>query len=95
MSVLASSGLLILILLCVIGVEVLIGVMVYRDAKARGMEPWLWAAVCVLVPYFIGLIVIWWCEPETRVACSAATAAPLWKKAYACCPVRRGAKIHL
>ena len=55
MSVLAGSGLLILILLCVIGVEVLIGVMVYRDAKARGMEPWLWAAVCVLVPYFIGL----------------------------------------
>lgn len=41
MSVLAGSGLLILILLCVIGVEVLIGVMVYRDAKARGMEPWL------------------------------------------------------
>ena len=47
MSVLAGGGLLILMLLCVIGVEVLIGVMVYRDAKARGMEPWLWTAVCL------------------------------------------------
>lgn len=80
MSVLAGGGLLILILLCVIGVEVLIGVMVYRDAKARGMEPWLWTAVCLLVPYFIGLIVYLVVRARNKGACFAATAAPLWKK---------------
>ena len=40
-----------------IGVAVLMGVFVYRDAKARGMTPWLWTAVSVLVPFFIGLLV--------------------------------------
>lgn len=40
-----------------IGVAVLMGILVYRDAKARGMEPWLWTAVCVLVPLFIGLVI--------------------------------------
>ena len=54
-----SSGLLLLIpmFLILILMPVLIGIGVYRDAKARGMEPWLWTAVAVLVPYCIGLII--------------------------------------
>lgn len=34
-----------------------IGVYVYRDAKARGMEPVLWTIVAMLIPYFVGLVV--------------------------------------
>ncbi len=36
---------------------VAIGVYVYRDAKARGMEPVLWTIVAVLIPYFVGFLV--------------------------------------
>ena len=48
MGFLINSWVLILFLLLAtaiyIGVAVTMGVMVYRDAKARGMEPWLWTA---------------------------------------------------
>ena len=61
MGFLINSWMLILFLLLAaaiyIGVAVTMGVMVYRDAKARGMTPWLWTAVSVLVPFFIGLLV--------------------------------------
>lgn len=86
MSVLAGGGLLILMLLCVIGVEVLIGVMVYRDAKARGMEPWLWAAVCVLVPYFIGLIVYLVVRARNKGGLLCGNCGAPVEEAYACCP---------
>ena len=45
------------ILLLFMAVPIVIGVAVYKDAKARGMEPWLWALVSALVPYCIGLII--------------------------------------
>lgn len=44
------------VLLC-IAVPVFLGVFVYQDAKARGMEPLLWAVIAVLAPSFIGLII--------------------------------------
>lgn len=40
-----------------IAVPVCIGLFVYQDAKSQGMTAWLWTAVAVLVPYFIGLII--------------------------------------
>ena len=44
-------------LLIGIGLPVLIGVYVYRDAKARGMDAALWTIIAVLAPSLIGLIV--------------------------------------
>lgn len=44
------------VLLC-IAIPVFLGVFVYQDAKARGMEPLLWAVIAVLAPSFIGLII--------------------------------------
>ncbi|MDR0840589.1 MAG: zinc ribbon domain-containing protein [Christensenellaceae bacterium] len=44
-------------LVLLIAVPVLIGMMVYKDAKNRGLEPWFWALASMLVPYFIGLII--------------------------------------
>ena len=47
----------ILVVLVCLGVPVLLGVYVYGDAKARGMEPLLWALVASLVPGLLGLLV--------------------------------------
>lgn len=44
------------ILLC-ISLPIFLGVFVYQDAKARGMEPLMWALIAVLAPSFIGLII--------------------------------------
>lgn len=38
-------------------IPLLIGIMVYRDAKSRGMDAMVWALVAVLIPGFIGLII--------------------------------------
>lgn len=37
--------------------EVFLGIWVYRDAKARGLNAALWVVVALLVPSFIGLII--------------------------------------
>lgn len=34
----------------------LVAIWVYRDAKSRGLEAWVWTLVTVLVPSFIGLL---------------------------------------
>lgn len=44
-------------ILLVVAVPVIIGVFVYRDAKARGMDPLLWTLLAVFAPGFIGLII--------------------------------------
>jgi RNA polymerase subunit RPABC4/transcription elongation factor Spt4 len=41
----------------VLMIPIFMGVYVYRDAKARGMDALLWALVAVLVPSFVGLII--------------------------------------
>lgn len=38
-------------------IPLLIGIMVYRDAKSRGMDALVWALVAMLIPGFIGLII--------------------------------------
>lgn len=41
----------------IMAIPVLIGIYVYRDAKARGMEALVWALIAVLAPGFVGLII--------------------------------------
>lgn len=48
---------LILLLLLFTAVPVILGLFVYRDAKARGMDALLWTLLAVFAPGFIGLIV--------------------------------------
>lgn len=38
-------------------VYAVIGVLVYRDAKKLGMDPWLWVCVAAFLPNLIGLII--------------------------------------
>ena len=53
--VLVPFFLLLVIVLTV--VPILLAIYVYRDAKARGMEPLLWTLLAVFAPGFIGLII--------------------------------------
>ena len=47
-----------LILFLAVGVPILIGILVYRDANKRiDCSPWLWALVAALVPSFIGAVI--------------------------------------
>lgn len=48
---------LIFMLALFVGIPVLIGVYVYRDARARGMNAPLWTLVAILAPMLIGFIV--------------------------------------
>lgn len=49
---------------------VLVAVWVYRDAKSRGLEAWVWTLVVVLVPSFIGLLLYFLVgRKETRRPC--------------------------
>ncbi len=41
----------------VIAVMFFVGCFVYRDAKHRGLDPWLWTTIVVFVPNLIGLII--------------------------------------
>ena len=44
-------------LVVLVGIPVLIGIYVYRDAKSRGMNAPLWTLIAVLAPVFVGLII--------------------------------------
>lgn len=44
------------LMLLAAGATVCMAVWVYRDAKSRGQEAWVWTLVVVLVPSFIGLL---------------------------------------
>lgn len=44
-------------LLFFLGIPLCLGIVVYRDAKARGMDAVLWALVAALIPCLIGLII--------------------------------------
>ena len=48
-----------------------IGIAVFHDAKKRNMEPWLWALVAALVPYFLGLIAYLIARKPADTFCSA------------------------
>lgn len=44
-------------IIVVVIIPLLIGILVYRDAKSRGMDALVWALVAMLIPGFIGLII--------------------------------------
>ena len=49
---------------------ILVAIWVYRDAKSRGLEAWVWVLVVVLVPSFIGLLLYFLVgRKEARRAC--------------------------
>ena len=85
MGFLINSWMLILFLLLAaaiyIGVAVTMGVMVYRDAKARGMEPWLWTLISVFAPFFIGLLVYLAVRSAIMLAVFMANAGGAWDNA--------------
>ncbi|MCP4219921.1 MAG: zinc-ribbon domain-containing protein [bacterium] len=35
----------------------IIGPLVFKDARKRGMDPWLWATVAVFIPNLLGVII--------------------------------------
>jgi len=47
----------------------IVGSIVYKDAKKRGMDPWLWATIAVFVPFFIGIIVYLVVRSDGIVTC--------------------------
>lgn len=60
---------LVLMLLALISIT-LVAIWVYRDAKSRGLEAWVWTLVVVLVPSFIGLLLYFLVgRKEARRAC--------------------------
>lgn len=68
-----------------IGIPLLVGFFVYRDAKARGMEAVLWTLVVVLVPSFIGLIVYLIVRSSHTATVCARCGAPV-EETFVCCP---------
>ena len=74
-----------IMILTVLTVFVLIGVYVYKDANARGMNGLLWAIVAMFAPSFIGIIVYLIVrENYASIACSNCGAQV--KPGYNTCP---------
>ncbi|UCG51762.1 MAG: zinc ribbon domain-containing protein [Candidatus Latescibacterota bacterium] len=61
-----------------------VGRLVYRDAQKRGMDPYLWAAVAVFVPFFIGIIVYLVVRSNGRAICDSC-GEPI-RSEYKVCP---------
>ena len=46
------------IILFTIGIPIIVGVVVYRDANKRvDCNPWLWSLIAALIPSFIGVVI--------------------------------------
>lgn len=48
----------------------LVGVLVYRDAARRGMDPWLWATIAAFLPFFIGVVIYLVMRSSAQGRCS-------------------------
>ncbi len=58
-------------ILLVLAVPIVIGVLVYKDAKLRGMDPVVWALIAALAPSLIGLIIyLVVCSSHKRLTCN-------------------------
>ena len=74
-----------IVIMTVLTVFILIGVYVYKDANARGMNGLLWAIVAMFAPSFIGIIVYLIVrENYTSIACS--NCGTQVKPGYNTCP---------
>jgi RNA polymerase subunit RPABC4/transcription elongation factor Spt4 len=50
---------------------IIVAPLVYKDAKRRGMDPWLWATIASFVPFFIGLIIYLVARSNGRATCES------------------------
>lgn len=50
---------------------VIVAPLVYKDAKRRGMDPWLWATVATFVPFLIGVIIYLVARSNGRATCES------------------------
>ena len=73
------------LVICFIGAPITAGIIVYRDAKYRGMDAILWALVATLVPCFIGLIIYLAISRNTLVL-HCPSCGKTVDKQYALCP---------
>ena len=78
-----------LVLLFTIGIPIIVGVVVYRDANKRvDCNPWLWALIAALVPSFIGVVIYvivrrdYPLKPENRQAMDASDDETYYQKNY-------------
>lgn len=76
---------LIVYLVVLVGIPVLIGVYVYRDASRRGMNAVLWTLVAVLAPVFVGLIIYLLVRGSYSDLKCPSCAAPVTER-YVSCP---------
>ena len=81
----AILPILLLLLLLVVAIPLFLGVFVYQDAKARGMEPLVWALIAVLAPSFIGLI-IYLVVRRDHVLLNCPTCGGPVQESYTSCP---------
>lgn len=82
---------LLIYLAVLVGIPVLIGVYVYRDASRRGMNAVLWTLVAVLAPAFVGLIIYLLVRGSYADLLCSACGAPV-AQSYLSCP-RCGARL--
>lgn len=61
-----------------------VGSMVYRDAKKRGMDPYMWATVSVFVPFCLGIIIYLIVRSNGRAVCDKCGATI--RSEYKVCP---------
>lgn len=59
----------IILFLLVFLLTALIAIFVYKDAKKRGLNPFLWAFIAVIAPSFIGLIIYLVIRGEHSIKC--------------------------
>ncbi len=47
----------------------IVATLVFKDARKRGMDPYLWATVAAFVPFFLGIIIYLVVRSNGRVTC--------------------------
>lgn len=92
MSAVALVFLPVFILIFVIAIPVLVGVLVYNDARRRGLPPLAWALVAALVPSLLGLVVYLVVCAVGQFRRCAVCGAPV-RGEYTVCP-QCGAQLH-
>jgi RNA polymerase subunit RPABC4/transcription elongation factor Spt4 len=50
---------------------VIVAPLVYKDAKKRSMDPWLWATVATFIPFLIGIVIYLVARSNGRATCES------------------------
>jgi len=72
---------------------VVVAPLVYKDAKKRGMDPWLWATVATFVPFLIGIIIYLVARSNGRASCENC-GKPI-RSEYKACPYCGHSREHV